>query len=137
MIEWMHPGQTVNQKYYIEVLMKLKERVRKKRPDLWKNNAPAHNAFSVKQFLADKRILILEQLPHLPDLAFCEFYLFPKLKITLKRTRFQTIEEVKTKAAAQLQGLTSDDLQHCFEQWKTRMQRCVDRGGEYIEGDHS
>lgn len=87
--------------------------------------------------MADKRIPILEHPPYSPDLAPCDFYLFPKLKTALKGTRFHTLEEVKTKTADQLKGLTSDDLQHCFEQWKIRMQRCVDKGGEYIEGDHS
>jgi tRNA A37 threonylcarbamoyladenosine biosynthesis protein TsaE len=36
MIEWAPEGQTVNQKYYLEVLAKLQEQVRKKRPELWK-----------------------------------------------------------------------------------------------------
>lgn len=36
--------------------------------------------------------------------------------------------------ADQLKGLTTNDLQHCIEQWKTCMQQCVDIGGEYIEG---
>jgi hypothetical protein len=31
MIEWVHGGQTVNRKYYLEVLTKLQARVRKKR----------------------------------------------------------------------------------------------------------
>ena len=55
MAEWVPSAQTVNQRYYIEVLMKLRERVRMKRPELWRNgwilhqdNAPAHNALSVK-----------------------------------------------------------------------------------------
>jgi len=55
MAEWVPSGQTVNQQYYIEVLTKLRERVRRKRPELWRNgwilhqdNAPAHNALSVK-----------------------------------------------------------------------------------------
>jgi hypothetical protein len=34
MIEWVPEGQTVNQKYYLEVLTKLRERVRKKRLEL-------------------------------------------------------------------------------------------------------
>ena len=53
MAEWVPSGQTVNQQYYIEVLMKLRERVRKKQPELWRNgwilrqdNTPAHNALS-------------------------------------------------------------------------------------------
>jgi hypothetical protein len=55
------PGQTVNQTYYIELLTKFRGKIRRKRPELWKNgwilhqdNAPAHNALSVQQFLAKK-----------------------------------------------------------------------------------
>lgn len=32
-------GQTVNQKWYKDVLIKLRVRVKKKRPDMWKNNS--------------------------------------------------------------------------------------------------
>jgi hypothetical protein len=63
MAEWVHSGQTVNRQYYIEVLTKLRERMRRKRPELWRNgwilhqdNAPAHKALSVKQFLANYRL---------------------------------------------------------------------------------
>nr|CAH7734624.1 unnamed protein product [Callosobruchus chinensis] len=108
MVEWVPQGQTVNQKYYIEVLEKLRERVRKKRPDMWKNNswilhqdnAPAHNALSVKQFLEKKSIPVLEHPPYSPDLAPCDFYLFPKIKSSLKGTRFESVEDVKEKTAA-------------------------------------
>lgn len=31
--------------------------------------------------------------------------------------------------------LTENDLKHCFELWKIRMEKCRDSGGEYIEGD--
>jgi hypothetical protein len=37
MAEWVPSGQTVNQHYYIEVLTKLCERVRRKWPGLWRN----------------------------------------------------------------------------------------------------
>lgn len=47
------------------------------------------------------------------------------------------LDGVKTKTADQLKGLTSDALQHCFEQRKTRVHRCVDRRGQCIEGNHS
>jgi tRNA A37 threonylcarbamoyladenosine biosynthesis protein TsaE len=32
MIEWVPKGQTVNQKYYLEVLTRLQEQVRRERP---------------------------------------------------------------------------------------------------------
>jgi hypothetical protein len=67
-IEWVPEGQTVNQKYYLEVLIKLLERVKKNRTELWKkeswslhqDNAAAHNALSVKQFLDDKCTPVLQ-----------------------------------------------------------------------------
>ena len=89
--EWVPSSQTVNQQYYIEVLTKLRERVTRKRPELlingWilhQNNAPAHNASYVKQFLANKNNNVLEHPPYSPDLAPCDFYLFPKINPVLK-----------------------------------------------------
>ncbi|KAG5311249.1 CACT inhibitor, partial [Acromyrmex insinuator] len=35
-----------------------------------------------------------------------------------------------------LKELTEEDFQHCFKQWKIRMECCRDRGGVYIEGDN-
>jgi histone-lysine N-methyltransferase SETMAR len=94
MTEWVSEGQTINQTYYLSVLATLRERVRKKRPEFWKNNswilhqdnAPAHNTLSVKQYLAGKRIPVLEHAPYSPDLAPCDFFLFPKIKSALKGT---------------------------------------------------
>jgi len=53
------PGQTVNGKFYCEVLKRLREGIRRKRPDKWKknnwflhhDNAPAHTSLVVRQFL--------------------------------------------------------------------------------------
>jgi transposase len=122
----------------------LRERIRRKRPELWKNsfilhqdNAPAHTALSVKQFLAEKQIAVLEYPPYSPDLAPCDFFLFPKVKSVLKGTRFASLTEVKKKTTELLRQLTDDELQHGFDQWKIRMQRCVDAEGEYIEGERS
>jgi histone-lysine N-methyltransferase SETMAR len=142
--EWVPDGATVNQHYYKQVLETLRERVRRKRPQLWENgfilhqdNAPSHSALSVKQFLAEKSITVLEHPPYSPDLAPCDFFLFPKVKSELKGTRFESVTEVKKKTTELLRQLKEDDLQHCFDQWKTRMQRCVDAEGEYIEGERS
>ena len=62
--------------------------------------------------------------------------LFPKIKSALKGTRFESVDAVKVKATKLMTKLSEDDLQHCFQQWKIRMERCRDRGGEYIEGDN-
>ena len=54
----------------------------------------------------------------------------------LKGTRFESVDAVKAKAAELMNKLSEDDLQLYFQQWKIRMERCRDRGGEYIEGDN-
>jgi len=57
--EFVSQGETVNQRFYLEVLKRLHDAVRRKRPELWRSgewllhhdNAPAHTALNVRQFL--------------------------------------------------------------------------------------
>jgi transposase len=74
--EFTPQGQTVDQVYYVEILKLLRDAVSRNRPELWPNdwilhhdNAPAHKALSVKQFLAQKPITEMEHPPYPPDLA--------------------------------------------------------------------
>ncbi|KAJ8955118.1 hypothetical protein NQ318_009011 [Aromia moschata] len=55
--------------------------------------------------------------------------------VTLMGTRFESVEAVKAKATEVLNQLTEADFQHSFQQWKSRMERYIDRQGEYIEGE--
>jgi hypothetical protein len=57
--EFIPHSQTVNQAYYVEILKRLHEAVRRKRPKLWLNNwilhhdnSPAHKELSATQLLA-------------------------------------------------------------------------------------
>ncbi|UYV77541.1 hypothetical protein LAZ67_15001423, partial [Cordylochernes scorpioides] len=70
-------GRTVNKEYYLQVMRNLREAIRQKRPDLWKNknwllhhdNAPAHTSLLVRDFLAKNNTLMMPQPPYSPDLA--------------------------------------------------------------------
>jgi histone-lysine N-methyltransferase SETMAR len=112
--QYTPPGQTVNQTYYIELLTKLRGKIQRKRTELWENgwilhqdNAPVHNALSVQQFLAKKKQdPVLHHAPYSPDLAPCDFFLFPKLKNSLKGTHFQSIEDIQKKTTDLLKGFT-------------------------------
>ena len=85
--ECIAQGQTVNQQCYLEVLTRLRESVRSKRPGLWPDKrilhhdcAPALDALRVREFLAKNTITKMDHPPYSPDLAPCDFWLFPKLK---------------------------------------------------------
>ena len=50
----------------------------------------------IREFLSKNNIAVLEQPPYSPNLAPCDFFLFPKLKEVIKGTRFQDSEAIKT-----------------------------------------
>jgi len=58
-----------------------------------------------------------------------------KIKNALKRTHYESAEAVKTKSTEVLKVLQEKHCQHCFNLWKIRMERCIKREGEYIEGE--
>jgi len=63
-------------------------------------------------------------------------FLFPNIKSALKETRFESVDAVKAKVTELMNKLLEDDLQHCFQQRKIRMEQCRHRGEVYIEGDN-
>jgi hypothetical protein len=50
--------------------------------------APAHSSYLIQSFLAKYGIPVVHQAPYSPDMAPCDFWLFPKLKRPLKGSRF-------------------------------------------------
>ena len=87
--EFVPPGQTVNQEFYLEVLRRLRENVRKKFPELWRSGdwflhhdkALAHTALSVTQYLGSPGWTVVPHPPYSQDLAPCDFFLFPKMGV--------------------------------------------------------
>ena len=94
--EFVPNGQTVNQVYYLEVLERLSERVRRKRAEPFANNSwvlhhdktPAHTALSVRELLATTQITVLEHPAYSPDLAPSDFFSVPKDKGNIERKAF-------------------------------------------------
>jgi hypothetical protein len=89
--EFVPKNQTVNQTHYIEILERLCEKIRNTWTNLWPDkwflhhgNAPCHSSITVREFLTKNKITTVEHTPYLPDLALCNFFLFPKIKIHLK-----------------------------------------------------
>ena len=67
--------------------------------------------------------------PYSPDLAPCDFWLFPKL------TGYETIEEMKEAVTKVIDTLTQEDLHGAFQRLLERYNKRIAAGGDYFEGD--
>ena len=80
-----------------------------RRPQLWvpgdwqlhPDNVPAH-ASRLMQFFGKTLVTQVTKPSYSPDLVPCDFWLFPKLKSSLKRKIFQTIIEIQENRTGQL-----------------------------------
>jgi len=128
----------------LEVLKRLREKVRRKRPELFANNswilhhdnAPAHTALSVREFLVTKQITVFEHPIYSSDLAPSDFFLFPKIKKILKGRHFDDIDDIRSNTTTTLKTIPQNQFQNCFEMWTRRWHMCVGSQGDYFEGDH-
>ena len=95
----------------------------------------SHNALEIREFLAKNNIAVLEQPPYSPDLAPCDFFLFPKLKDVIKRTRFRDSEAIKTDVTREFRAISEESFQECVEAGQRRLETCIRAQGDYFEGD--
>ena len=114
-------------------------RFRRKRPALklgqWhfhQNNAPVNNSILVTDYLTKMGIKAVPHHPYSPDLAPCDFWLFPKLR----SCRCETIEEMKEAVMKVIDTLTQEDFHMAFQKLLERY-KCIAAGGDYFEGDKS
>ena len=84
--EYAPDGQTINKEFYLEVLRRLRESVRRKRPEKWRDsdwilhhdNASARTSHLMQQFLANHGTAQLQKPPYSQYLAPCDFFPIPK-----------------------------------------------------------
>lgn len=140
--EFVPRGTTVNSEFYKGLLQRLRNDIRRKRPEKWANgfllhhdNAPCHTSLLVREFLAKKNLPVCPHPPYSPDLAPCDFWLFPKIKTVLKGKRFDTIPDIEIATKEQLKALPKEAFQKCFQSWIQRWDKCIFSQGEYFEGD--
>lgn len=139
------PAHTsVTGQYYRDVLKTLQVHIRRKRPHfreagwmLHHDNARPHIANVVAEYLAKINVKCIPHPPYSPDLAPCDFFLFPNMKKRLRGRHYQSSEAVFVKAAeAILKNLSKNGFQHVFEDWQKRWDKCIAFMGDYFEKDH-
>jgi len=140
--EFVPVGQNVNSAFYEEVLKRLLRRVHRVRPGLHRtgqwmllhDNAPAHSAIRLHQFLAQRGVPVLDHPPYSPDLAPANFFLFPRLKSIMKGTRFADVATVQERVTAVLRSIPTEAFVDSFQKLYERYQKCVVKNGDYFEG---
>ena len=76
----------------------------------------------------------IKTVPHSPcspDLAPCDFCLFPKLR----GCRYETIEEMKKAVTKVIDTLTQEDFHGAFQKLLEQYNKYIAAGGDYFEGD--
>lgn len=139
--EFVPQGQTITGAFYLEVLQRLMGRIRRIRPEyrnsddwcLLHDNAPSHTSLIVRQFLARNQVCVLNHSPYSPDLAPCDFSLFPKIKMKLKGRIFDVIETIQSESTRILEAIPKIELEQAFESLLNRCKKCIEAGGEYFE----
>ena len=96
------------------------------------DNAPAHTSLLVREFLAKNNTVTMPQHPYSPDIAPCDFFLFPKIKRTSKARCFTAIDDIKSASLKELKV----EFEKYFEDWKKRWHKCIISNGDYFEGDN-
>ena len=90
-------GYPVNAQYYKGVLERLISHIRRVRPALYRtrdffllhDNAPAHSAAKILQFLTRKQVATFNHSPpYSTDLSPPDYFLLPNVKLQLKGARF-------------------------------------------------
>ena len=76
-------------------------------------------------------IKIVPHRPYSPDLAPCDFWLFPKLR----GCRYETIEEMKEAVTKVIDTLTHEDFHGAFQKSLERYNECIAAGEDFFEVD--
>jgi hypothetical protein len=59
---------------------------------------------------------VIPHPPYSPDMAPCDFFLFPKMKLMLKGRQFYNSEEIQAESQRVLDTVTEKDFQEAFQQ---------------------
>jgi hypothetical protein len=84
------------------------------------DNAVSYTPISVKRCLA--------------NLAQCNVFKFPKLKIPLKSPYFESHDNIQGNVITTMNGFSENDFQQRFHAWKINWNACTKTEGKYSEG---
>jgi hypothetical protein len=89
----------------------------------------------VREELPKQQVTVLPQHPCSLDLAPCDFFFFPRLKVKLRGRRFLSAEEIVAATREAVWDLPAHIFQQCLQQLYQRWQTCIAANGGCFEGE--
>ena len=96
-------------------------------------NARPHCSRATMTAIESLRFQVIPHPPYSPDLAPCDFFLFPKLKEHLKGTKFNSDEEVKAEIKRWFNAQPEEFYLNGISKLVNRWQKCIALEGSYVE----
>lgn len=139
-IDYLEHGRTITGPYYASLLDRLNDEIKTKRPHLQKkkilfhrDNAPSHRSAVAMAKIHELRYEMLPHPAYSPDLAPCDFHLFPDLKKWLGGKRFNDNSEVIDAVNGYFEGLDADYFKNGILALEHRWEKCIALEGDYVE----
>uniref|UniRef100_A0A1B0G5T2 Uncharacterized protein n=1 Tax=Glossina morsitans morsitans TaxID=37546 RepID=A0A1B0G5T2_GLOMM len=137
--DYLEKAQRINTEYYIALLLRLKNEIAIKRPQMKKkrmlfhqDDAPYHKSTATMAKLRELPFELLPHPPYSPDLAPSDYYLFANLKKMLAGKRCSSIEEAIAETEAYFEGLEKSFYRKGIEMLEKRWNDCITLEGDYV-----
>lgn len=139
-VDFLQPGTTINSERYIQTLMKLKNDISNKRRTGQKpnivlhDNARPHTAAKTLEAMAKLGFETLEHPPYSPDLAPCDYAIFPSLKKHLRGRVFASQDHLEQEVRrCILFQMARAEFASAIDALHHRWEKCVTLAGGYVE----
>ena len=127
-------------KWFIEYcLPQLQSTIEKRRPKVefrglfpQINNASVHTAHKTIEYLQENKINAINHPPNSYNLVPCDFYLFLKLKASLRRMGLNRDNELGKFTAKTVQDIAQNGFFQAYEEWIVRYLECIITKGAYL-----
>ncbi len=145
--EFMEVGGTIQSEDYCEVLARLREKIRRKRPHLWvmqdgwrrfllhHDNATPHTSTFTLACIGENNMEMIPHPPYSPDLAPNDYFLHPEIKAQMRGNVYRNIQEVQAAANRIMRNIPVEKFKNAIKDLPVRWAKYVQAQGEYFEGD--
>ena len=140
--ELLKPGETINGERYRTQLIRLEIAIAEKRPEyatrheviiFHHNNARAHVAIPVKNYLENSGWEVLPHPPYSPDLAPSNYHLFRSMQNGLTGIRFTSEQDIKNWLHSFLAAKPAQFFWDGIHKLPERWEKVIASDGQYFE----